>query len=53
MTNYLNRGFEQAEFEHRTSRAQKVMHEMNLDAMIFTTEPNVRYFTGFHTQFWH
>ncbi|WP_299065748.1 Xaa-Pro peptidase family protein [uncultured Psychrobacter sp.] len=53
MTNYLQRGFEQAEFESRTERAQKIMHEMKLDAMFFTTEPNVRYFTGFHTQFWH
>ncbi|MGF1689563.1 Xaa-Pro peptidase family protein, partial [Photobacterium japonica] len=40
-------------FEHRTERAQRVMHEMKLDAMIFTTEPNVRYFTGFLSQFWH
>ncbi|MGF1688066.1 Xaa-Pro peptidase family protein [Photobacterium japonica] len=47
------RGFTQQEFEHRTERAQKVMHEMKLDAMIFTTEPNVRYFTGFLSQFWH
>ncbi len=53
MNNFLNRGFDQSEFEHRTQRAQKVMHDKKLDAMIFTTEPNVRYFTGFHTQFWH
>ncbi|WP_351119225.1 Xaa-Pro peptidase family protein [Psychrobacter sp. SMN/5/1215-MNA-CIBAN-0208] len=52
MINYLQRGFEQSEFEERTARAQKVMHNMKLDAMFFTTEPNVRYFTGFHTQFW-
>ncbi len=53
MNDYLMRGFEQAEFEQRTARAQKVMRELELDAMLFTTEPNVRYFTGFHTQFWH
>lgn len=53
MANYLQRGFELSEFEHRTIRAQRIMHEQKLDAMIFTTEPNVRYFTGFHTQFWH
>ncbi|OIN12312.1 M24 family metallopeptidase [Oceanisphaera psychrotolerans] len=47
-----SRGFNQQEFEQRTIRAQKVMHDMKLDAMIFTTEPNVRYFTGFHSQFW-
>lgn len=52
MTNYLQRGFDQSEFENRTARAQKVMREMKLDAMFFTTEPNVRYFSGFHTQFW-
>ncbi len=49
----LTRGFTQQEFEQRTIRSQKVMHDMKLDAMIFTTEPNVRYFTGFHSQFWH
>ena len=49
----LTRGFTQQEFEQRTIRAQQVMHDMKLDAMIFTTEPNVRYFTGFHSQFWH
>ncbi|MRI33631.1 peptidase M24 [Endozoicomonas sp. OPT23] len=53
MTDFLRRGFETAEFENRTARAQTVMREMQLDAMLFTTEPNVRYFTGFHTQFWH
>ncbi|WP_413110588.1 M24 family metallopeptidase [Thaumasiovibrio sp. DFM-14] len=47
------RGFTQQEFEQRTARAQKIMHDMKLDAMLFTTEPNVRYFTGFHSQFWH
>ncbi|WP_194435366.1 M24 family metallopeptidase [Vibrio fluminensis] len=47
------RGFTQQEFEQRTLRAQKIMHDMKLDAMIFTTEPNVRYFTGFLSQFWH
>ncbi len=53
MSDFLRRGFETAEFENRTARTQVVMREMQLDAMLFTTEPNVRYFTGFHTQFWH
>ncbi|KXF81054.1 M24 family metallopeptidase [Enterovibrio coralii] len=53
MIDYLARGFEVAEFEQRTARAQQMMREMKLDAMILTTEPNVRYFTGFFTQFWH
>ncbi|MFT6047615.1 MAG: Xaa-Pro dipeptidase [Arenicella sp.] len=52
MTDYPQRGFSESEFENRTARAQKVMHDNNLDAMFFTTEPNVRYFSGFQTQFW-
>lgn len=52
MINHLQRGFERSEFENRTARAQKIMHKMRLDAIFLTTEPNVRYFTGFHTQFW-
>jgi len=51
MTN-LDRGFEVAEFERRTARAQKMMAEEKLDAIFLTTEPNVRYFSGFFTQFW-
>lgn len=46
------RGFSQAEFESRTERAQIIMHDLQIDAMLLTTEPNVRYFTGFFTQFW-
>jgi Xaa-Pro dipeptidase len=47
------RGFQQSEFENRTLRAQRIMQKLKLDAMFFTTEPNIRYFSGFHTQFWH
>ena len=46
------RGFAQAEFEDRTQRAQRMMHELKIDAMLLTTEPHVRYFSGFLTQFW-
>jgi len=45
-------GFATSEFEERTARAQKMMREKQLDALFFTTEPNVRYFTGYYTQFW-
>jgi len=45
-------GFAEAEFEARTARMQKVMREKELDAVFLTTEPNVRYFTGYYTQFW-
>ncbi|MCG8634608.1 MAG: Xaa-Pro peptidase family protein [Desulfobacterales bacterium] len=48
----IKRGFDTAEFEMRTSRAQEMMAEQKLDALFFTTEANVRYFTGFLTQFW-
>ena len=46
------RGFTQSEFEQRTQRAQRMMHALKIDAMLLTTEPNVRYFSGFFTQFW-
>jgi Xaa-Pro aminopeptidase len=46
------RGFTLREFEQRTLRAQKVMGEHGLDAIVVTLPPNVRYFTGFDSQFW-
>jgi Xaa-Pro aminopeptidase len=47
------RGFTQAEFEGRTERAQRRMRELEIDVMLLTTEPQLRYFSGFLTQFWH
>ena len=46
------RGFSQSEFEQRVQKAQRIMNEENIDAILLTTEPNVRYFSGFFTQFW-
>ena len=46
------RSFSQSEFERRAQKAQRIMYEEKLDAILFTTEPNVRYFSGFLTQFW-
>ncbi len=46
------RGFPVSEFEGRTRRAQALMAEAGLSALLFTTEPEVRYFTGYLTQFW-
>jgi Xaa-Pro dipeptidase len=46
------RGFSAAEFEKRTERAQAIMHRHGFDALLLTTPPNIRYFTGFDTQFW-
>ena len=40
------------EFEARTVRAQALMAERGFDALLLTTEPEVRYFTGFLTRFW-
>jgi len=36
------RGFTQAEFEIRTERAQRMMRDLEVDAMLLTTEPQVR-----------
>ena len=46
------RGFSVNEFELRTQRAQQMMHQLKLDVLLLTTEPEVRYFSGFFTQFW-
>src|SRR5690606_16179563 len=46
------RGFTPAEFERRVARAQEIMHRHKLDAVFVTSPPNVRYFTGFDSQFW-
>jgi Xaa-Pro dipeptidase len=46
------RGFEVAEFEDRLARAHKQMEMSGLDALLLTTEADVRYFSGFLTRFW-
>lgn len=46
------RGFPQSEFEARLSRAQSMMAAHNLSGLLLLTEAEVRYFTGFLTQFW-
>ena len=46
------RGFAAAEFETRTERAQRAMAGAGLAALLLTTEPEVRYFSGFLTPFW-
>lgn len=47
------RGFAPVEFERRLARAQRQMAADGLDALLLTNEPEVRYFSGFLTQFWH
>ncbi|WP_434055006.1 MAG: Xaa-Pro peptidase family protein [Roseibium sp.] len=44
--------FPEAEFEKRLERAQGAMRADGLDALFFTTEAELRYFTGFRTLFW-
>ena len=46
------RGFPAEEFAARTERCQARMAERGVDAILVCTEPEVRYFTGFHTPFW-
>lgn len=45
-------GFPAAEFEYRASRAQEIMATHGFDALVVTTPPNFRYFSGFDSQFW-
>lgn len=45
------RGFPEAEFAGRLERAQKHMAALSMDAMLLTTDVDIRYFSGFPTQF--
>lgn len=46
------RGFPDAEFESRVENAQAAMAKAGIAALLLTTEPDVRYFSGFMTPFW-
>lgn len=46
------RGFARGEFEGRVEGVQGRMRELGVDALLVTTEADVRYFSGFLTQFW-
>ena len=46
------RGFPHAEYEARAERARRRMAEEDLDAIVVTSPHNVRYFSGFASQFW-
>ena len=50
--NTPQRGFPDSEFVTRTKHAQAAMAEQDLTGILSMTEPEVRYFTGFHTLFW-
>ncbi|MBS0417736.1 MAG: aminopeptidase P family protein [Proteobacteria bacterium] len=44
--------FDTSEFEHRLLRVQERMRYHRLDALVVTSQPNFRYFSGFDSQFW-
>ena len=44
--------FNDAEFHNRVARAQSLMAGAGLSALLLTTEPDIRYVTGFLTRFW-
>ena len=46
------RGFPDAEYLARTTRAQERMAAQGIDGLLLMTEPEVTYFTGFQTLFW-
>ena len=46
------RGVGRAEFERRLTRAQAIMRGYEFDALVVTAAPNIRYFSGFDSQFW-
>ena len=48
----MPKGFETTEFKARLTRAQSRMNAVDLDAILLTTEPDIRYFTGYLTRFW-
>ena len=48
----MQRDFPDSEYEGRLERAHRAMQRAGLDALLFTTEAEVRYFTGFRTLFW-
>lgn len=46
------RGFDRSEFIARAAKAQSLMGANGIDALLLTTEQNLRYFTGYLTRFW-
>ena len=47
-----SRGFTTAEFANRCTTAQQAMASRDIAALLLTSEADIRYFTGFMTQFW-
>ncbi len=51
-TQFPKRGFELREYVDRVKKVQKILLDKGLEAMVISSEADVRYFTGFMTQFW-
>ncbi len=47
-----SRGFEVSEFERRVQQVQARMRASDIDVLWLTTEADIRYLSGFMTQFW-
>ena len=47
-----SRGFDDAEFTARCKLVQAAMTQADVGALLLTSEAEIRYFTGFMTQFW-
>lgn len=47
-----SRGFEQSTYELRLQRTQAHMSSTGIDVLLLTTEFDIRYYSGFLTQFW-
>jgi Xaa-Pro aminopeptidase len=52
MTLTPERGFNEAEYRNRLERAQEMMAKTDMACLLLSTEPEVRYFTGYLTRFW-
>ena len=48
----LTLDFERDEYDRRIAAAQALMQRERLDAVLFTTEANIRYFTGYTSHRW-
>jgi Xaa-Pro dipeptidase len=48
----FERGFPVSEFETRVQKAQGMMRDANIDALLFMTEREFTYFAGFQSNFW-
>ena len=48
----LEYGFLSEEYEYRLERAQDLLYEKKLDALLISNPSNLRYFAGINTDFW-